>query len=156
MACAYQTEPLTAGVLSARQYQGKPLSYNNVADADAALACVQEFQLPACVIVKHANPCGAAVAETIESAFGRALAADSLSAFGGIVALNRTCTAAIAETLSSVFMEVILAPAYSPEALKILSQKPPLRVLELAGLAASQVNTGVEVYSRRPFSPRPR
>ncbi len=129
-ACAYHLSLQTQGVLSAKQHQGKLLSFNNLADADAALLCVQEFTQPACVIVKHANPCGAAVADQIELAFQQAFAADSLSAFGGIIALNRICTVAIAEALQSIFMEVLIAPGYGPEALKLLAQKPQLRVLE--------------------------
>ncbi len=130
-ACAYHFLPQTPGILSAQQHQGKLLSYNNLADADAALACVYEFTQPACVIVKHANPCGVALAADIETAFQRALAADPVSAFGGIIALNRPCSAAVAQMLSSVFMEVLLAPGYEPQALSLLAQKPNLRVLEL-------------------------
>lgn len=129
-ACAYQLEQ--QGILSAKQHQGKPLSYNNILDSEAALACVQEFEEPTCVIVKHANPCGVASASTIEDAYQRAYNADSLAAFGGIVALNRPCTKAVAEMMSTLFVEVILAPAYTPEALSVLSAKQNLRVLELS------------------------
>jgi phosphoribosylaminoimidazolecarboxamide formyltransferase/IMP cyclohydrolase len=92
---------------------------------------VREFDFPACVIVKHANPCGVAIADNIEEAYKRAYEADSKSAFGGIVALNRPCTKAIAEAVTSIFMEVILAPAFTEEALMILSAQPNLRVLSL-------------------------
>lgn len=119
------------GILSAKQYQGKELSYNNIADADAAVSCVKEFSTPACVIVKHANPCGVAIAEDIATAFQRAFEADSQSAFGGIVALNRPCTKETAEKIAPIFFEVIIAPAYSPEALDVLAKKANLRVLEL-------------------------
>ena len=130
-ACAYQFASQTNGILSAKQHQGKQLSYNNIADADAAVACVREFSQPACVIVKHANPCGAAVADSLHEAFERAFNADSQSAFGGIVALNQTCNQQLAESMSKIFFEVIIAPAYEPEALKILASKANLRVLEM-------------------------
>lgn len=131
-ACAYQLQPEKAGILSAHQHQGKPLSYNNILDAEAALTCVREFETPSCVIVKHANPCGVASAATIEQAYARALQADALSAFGGIIAINRPCTKDIAEGITTIFMEVVLAPAYTPEALAILKTKPNLRVLEIS------------------------
>src|SRR3990167_7351495 len=119
------------GLLTAKQHQGKELSYNNLLDAEAALACVLEFDLPAAVVVKHTNPCGVAVGDTIEEAFLRAYQADSVSAFGGIVTLNRPCTEALALQLSTIFIEVLIAPAYSEAALKKLQEKPNLRVLEL-------------------------
>jgi phosphoribosylaminoimidazolecarboxamide formyltransferase/IMP cyclohydrolase len=139
-ASAYHFAENTAGILSAKQHQGKQLSYNNIADADAAVLCVNEFSAPACVIVKHANPCGAATAGTIDEAFQRALAADKISAFGGIVALNRPCTSQIAEMLGAIFVEVLIAPAYTDDALAVLAAKPNVRVLELraAGLAGSK------------------
>lgn len=130
-ASAYQFLHQTTGVLSAAQLQGKPLSYNNLLDAEAALACVSEFSEPACVIVKHANPCGAAVGQSIEEAYERAYEADSLSAFGGIIALNRPCTKPIAEAIAAIFMEVVIAPAFTQEALAVLSAKPNLRLLEM-------------------------
>jgi len=130
-ACAYQFKQEKAGVLAARQHQGKPLSYNNILDAEAALSCVREFDSPACVIVKHANPCGVAAAHTIDEAFTRAHQADPQSAFGGIIALNRLCTKAIASAVTNLFMEVILSPGYTDEALSILAAKPNLRVLEV-------------------------
>ncbi len=106
-------------ILNAVQHQGKPLSYNNILDAEAALNCVSEFELPACVIVKHANPCGAATASSIDEAYGMAYQADPLSAFGGIVALNRACTKEIAEAITQIFMEVVIAPDYTSEALAV-------------------------------------
>jgi phosphoribosylaminoimidazolecarboxamide formyltransferase/IMP cyclohydrolase len=119
------------GILSAHQYQGKPLSYNNIIDADAAIACVGEFSLPTAVIVKHANPCGIASAETIDTAYRRAYEADSQSAFGGVAALNKICTADIAKAITEIFMEVVIAPAYTEEALVIFASKPNLRILSL-------------------------
>ncbi len=130
-ACAYQLPNHTKSILSAKQHQGKELSYNNILDAEAALNCVSEFTLPACVIVKHANPCGVATATTIDEAYGKAYQADPLSAFGGIVALNRPCTKEIAEAISQIFMEVIIAPAFTPEALAVFASKPNLRILSM-------------------------
>ena len=117
--------------IKAIQHQGKPLSYNNILDSEAAFTCVSEFNEPACVIVKHANPCGAATAATIDEAYKRAYDADPLSAFGGIIALNQPCTKTIAEAIANIFMEVVIAPAFTEEALAILSAKPNLRVLEM-------------------------
>lgn len=130
-ASAYRFPQKKSSILSAKQHQGKPLSFNNILDAEAAWSCLHEFAEPACVIVKHANPCGAATSKTIEEAYLRAYQADSLSAFGGIVALNRPCTKAIAQAMASVFVEVVLAPSYTQEALDIFSAKHNLRVLEV-------------------------
>jgi phosphoribosylaminoimidazolecarboxamide formyltransferase / IMP cyclohydrolase len=130
-ASAYLVKGQGHGILQATQHQGKQLSYNNITDADAALACVQEFSAPACVIVKHANPCGAAVARTIDQAFTNAFNADPQAAFGGIIALNRPCDETIAAAISKVFIEVLIAPSYSAAALTLLANKPNLRVLEL-------------------------
>jgi len=130
-ASAYAFLPEKSGLFAAKQKQGKPLSYNNLVDAEAAWLCVREWQQPACVIVKHANPCGVAVGDTIAEAYERAYAADPISAFGGIVALNKTCTRQVAESLAQIFTEVIIAPAFEEEALKLFAAKPNLRVLEL-------------------------
>jgi phosphoribosylaminoimidazolecarboxamide formyltransferase/IMP cyclohydrolase len=108
---------------------GKELSFNNLNDLDAARAGLREFALPACVIVKHANPCGVAVAATIEEAYERALAADPLSAFGGIVALNRKVSPKLAARLAQQFVEVLIAPEYAEEALETLRAKEALRLL---------------------------
>lgn len=129
---AYQFSDKKSGIFAAKQYQGKALSFNNIADADAAFACVNEFTQPACVIVKHANPCGVAVGRDINEAFEKAFQADSVSAFGGIVALNQPCTKQIAEFLSTVFVEVIIAPGFSSEVLSMFSNKTNLRILELS------------------------
>src|SRR3989344_2394600 len=117
------------GVATARKVQGKELSYNNLQDADAAFECVAEFDEPACVIVKHMNPCGAAVGESAHEAYLRALACDKVSAFGGIVALNSKLTAALATELVQIFLEVVIAPDAEEDALRILSAKPSVRVL---------------------------
>jgi phosphoribosylaminoimidazolecarboxamide formyltransferase/IMP cyclohydrolase len=130
-ACAYALGKAEGSILSAVQHQGKPLSYNNILDTEAAWNCVSEFKAPAAVIVKHANPCGAAVANTIDVAYRHAYDADPLSAFGGIVALNQPCTKAIAEAITQIFMEVVIAPQYSDEALAIFAAKPNLRILAM-------------------------
>jgi len=121
-------------VARSRFAQGKELSYNNIQDADAAFECVAEFEEPAAVIVKHLNPCGAAVAESVEEAYRRALACDPVSAFGGIVALNSKLTENLATELVKIFLEVIIAPEVEDEALAILSTKPNVRVLITGGM----------------------
>lgn len=118
-------------ILNATIHQGKQLSYNNIMDADSALACVREFDEPACVIVKHANPCGAATGKDLLNVYNRAFNADSQSAFGGIIAFNRTCTKEIAGAITSVFVEIVLAPSFEPEALDVFKKKKNLRVLEI-------------------------
>ncbi|MFZ4719212.1 MAG: bifunctional phosphoribosylaminoimidazolecarboxamide formyltransferase/IMP cyclohydrolase [Ilumatobacteraceae bacterium] len=115
---------------TAVQHQGKELSYLNLYDAEAAWKLVHRFDEPACVIVKHANPCGVAVAASAVEAYVRANACDPVSAFGGIVALNRPVTAALAEALAPVFTEVVVAPAFEQEALAVFAAKGNLRVLE--------------------------
>src|SRR3989344_4450188 len=117
------------GVATARRVQGKELSYNNLQDADAAFECVAEFDEPACVIVKHMNPCGVAVGESAHEAYLRALACDKVSAFGGIVALNSKLTAVLATELVKIFLEVVIAPDAEDDALVVLSAKPNVRVL---------------------------
>lgn len=130
-AVAYRFPHHAEGVLNAIQHQGKPLSYNNFLDAEAASSCVSEFESPACVIVKHANPCGVALGSSIEAAYARALAADPVSAFGGIIALNRPCSADLAQTIATLFIEVVIAPSFTPEALAVFASKPNLRCLSL-------------------------
>lgn len=120
------------GVANAQLIQGKPLSYNNLADADAAVAAVYEYDELACVIVKHANPCGIAEADTLLAAYDRAYACDPTSAFGGIIAFNRPLDDVTAkEIIKRQFVEVIIAPVISSEALPILAEKPNVRVLAL-------------------------
>ncbi len=120
-----------ASIATAQQIQGKELSFNNIADTDAALECVKQFSArPACVIVKHANPCGVAVGDDITVAYDRAYATDPTSAFGGIIAFNRSLDAHTAKTiLDRQFVEVIIAPAVDDEALPILAEKKNVRVL---------------------------
>jgi phosphoribosylaminoimidazolecarboxamide formyltransferase/IMP cyclohydrolase len=133
-AALYLTGERRPGVATAKQLQGKALSYNNLADADAALECVAEFAGPAVVIVKHANPCGVAVGATVAEAYAKALACDPVSAFGGIVALNRPLDAATASEIAGLFTEVIIAPGVSDEAAAIIGAKKNLRLLVTDGL----------------------
>jgi len=130
---ALYREPLYRGLslVDARIFQGKEMSYNNYLDSSAAIDLVKEFKEPAAVIVKHNNPCGVAIADTIESAYVKAYEIDPLSAFGGVIAFNRDVNAAAAKEILKLFVEIIIAPGFEPEALKILSQKPNIRVLEM-------------------------
>ncbi len=123
--------PERGSLASAKQLQGKELSYNNIADSDAALECVRQFDEPACVIVKHANPCGVAVDESILAAYERAFSTDPTSAFGGIIAVNRPLGAGTAKAIvDRQFVEVIIAPSFEDEALRILADRKNVRVLE--------------------------
>jgi len=115
---------------SAQQIQGKELSYNNIADSDAALECVSQFKSPACVIVKHANPCGVAVDDTINKAYKRAFSTDPTSAFGGIIAFNQTLDESTARSIiDKQFVEVIIVPEITEKASKILREKENIRIL---------------------------
>ena len=145
-AAFYKDSGLLAGTLgAARKLQGKELSYNNIADSDAALQCVQQFSEPACVIVKHANPCGVAVAASIGDAYDRAYRTDPTSAFGGIIAVNRELDAVSADLiLERQFVEVIVAPAVSDAAAVTLSSKKNIRVL-VTGAASPHKPYGVEM-----------
>jgi phosphoribosylaminoimidazolecarboxamide formyltransferase / IMP cyclohydrolase len=126
----YQTDNVKTGWAAATKLQGKELSYNNLVDLEAARQIVTEFNdSPAAVIIKHTNPCGVAVADTIAQAYQKAFAADSTSAFGGIVALNRTIDATTAQALTQTFLECIVAPECDKEAEEILAKKSNLRVL---------------------------
>jgi phosphoribosylaminoimidazolecarboxamide formyltransferase/IMP cyclohydrolase len=132
-AAFYVDQQAPAGSLAtARQLQGKALSYNNIADSDAALECVKQFENPACVIVKHANPCGVAVADNILDAYDKAFKTDPTSAFGGIIAFNRTLDIKTAELIvERQFVEVIVAPAIDTDALDVIATKKNVRVLEV-------------------------
>ena len=130
---AFYTEanPIEASIATAKQLQGKELSFNNIADTDAALECVKQFDEPACVIVKHANPCGVSVAVDIGTAYDLAFATDPESAFGGIIAFNRELDAKTAEAIcEKQFVEVIIAPAVSADALAVVAAKKNVRLLE--------------------------
>jgi phosphoribosylaminoimidazolecarboxamide formyltransferase/IMP cyclohydrolase len=120
------------GISTARQHQGKPLSYNNILDADAAWRAISNFDSAVAAIVKHTNPCGFARASSVCEAYDLALAGDPLAAFGGIVAVNRSVAAPVARRVASRFFEILLAPSYEPEALEILSSRRDLRVLALS------------------------
>jgi len=125
-----ETDPPPSSVAASKQLQGKDLSFNNIADTDVALECVFSFSGPACVIVKHANPCGVALAESPRAAYERAYATDPTSAFGGIIAFNRMLDADAAEAiLARQFVEVIAAPGVAPEALQVMQRKQDVRVL---------------------------
>ena len=132
-AAFYATES-RHGVATAEQIQGKELSYNNLNDTDAAFECVAEFEAPTVVIVKHANPCGVASATDLSTAWDSALLCDPSSAFGGIIAVNRTLDGAAAEKMASIFSEVIVAPDADEDARRILSRKKNLRLLLTGGL----------------------
>ncbi|MGM3161738.1 bifunctional phosphoribosylaminoimidazolecarboxamide formyltransferase/IMP cyclohydrolase [Dickeya undicola] len=145
-----------ASVATAQQLQGKALSYNNIADTDAALECVKEFAEPACVIVKHANPCGVAIGSSILDAYERAYKTDPTSAFGGIIAFNRELDETTAQAIiSRQFVEVIIAPSASEAALKVTAAKQNVRVLTCGqwqqrapGLDFKRVNGGLLVQDR--------
>mgnify|MGYP001772642445 CR=1 FL=1 len=121
------------GFGSFKQHLGKPLSYNNILDADSGYRLILEFEEPACCIIKHNNPCGVAIADDIVTAYDKAYSSDPVSSYGGIVVVNRMVDEPLAEKLVSTFYEVILAPSYSESALRILSAKPNLRVIEFEG-----------------------
>lgn len=127
--------PVEGGLTSAVQLGGKELSYNNIADTDACIALLKEFDEPTVVAVKHANPCGVGSDDTIFGAWTKAFEADKVSIYGGIVASNREIDAITAEEMAKIFLEVIVAPSYSPEALEILTAKKNLRILELPAVA---------------------
>ncbi|GLR58061.1 MULTISPECIES: bifunctional phosphoribosylaminoimidazolecarboxamide formyltransferase/IMP cyclohydrolase [Rhizobium] len=158
-AAFYVTGEKRPGVSTAALLQGKQLSYNNINDTDAAYELVAEFlpeKAPACAIIKHANPCGVATGSSLVEAYQRALACDSVSAFGGIIALNRTLDAETAEEIVKLFTEVIIAPDVTEEAKAIVARKPNLRLLSAgglpdpraAGLTAKTVSGGLLVQSR--------
>lgn len=126
-----EVKPTAFSLAAAQQLNGKELSYNNLRDADAAIKIVREFDEPAAVAVKHMNPCGVAIGDTIEQAFDRCQAADPISIFGGIVVVNRPVTIELAEKLAAIFLEIIIAPSFDEAALARLSKKKNLRLLTL-------------------------
>ncbi len=126
-----EKHPAAGTLANYKQLQGKELSYNNIADADAAWQCCRSFEVPACVIVKHANPCGVAIAHETLVAYQRAFATDPTSAFGGIIAFNREVDGATAEAVSKQFVEVLLAPSFSPAALQVFRAKQNVRLLTI-------------------------
>ncbi len=156
-------ERLSYALPFAEQIQGKELSYNNIQDANAALCTIRDFAEPCCISLKHMNPCGAAVAPTIEQAWQAALEADKVSIYGGIVALNRELSAEVARGMKPIFLEIVIAPSFTDEALEILSAKKNLRVLKVdmtpdsspqmqyvsvcGGLLSQQLDTCTETLS---------
>lgn len=158
-AAFYRSAVVRPGVATARQHQGKELSYNNLNDTDAAFELVAEFDPangPAVAIIKHANPCGVATGASVVDAYNKALLCDSVSAFGGIIALNQEIDAAAAEAITSIFTEVVIAPSATPEALQIFATKKNLRLLTTGalpdpaapGLSARTLAGGLLVQSR--------
>ena len=137
----------TGGLAGARQLHGRELSFNNLMDADAAWRTVSDFDDTAAAVIKHTNPCGLACHADQAEAYRRAYSGDPVSAFGGIVAFNRTVTAAAAQEMSDTFYEIVVAPGYDPDALEVLKKKRNLRVLEVTSLAADE-----ESYDVRPLS----
>lgn len=121
------------GVANANQLHGKELSFNNIIDTNAAVELVKEFEDPACVIVKHTNPCGVAFADSATEAYKKALECDPVSSFGGIVGVNREVNKSLAEKLSEIFLEVVVAPSFSDDAVEILTKKKNIRLLEING-----------------------
>jgi phosphoribosylaminoimidazolecarboxamide formyltransferase/IMP cyclohydrolase len=138
-------------VANAKQLQGKELSYNNLVDLDACWDLVSEFEEPAVVIIKHTNPCGASTGASILEAYQRALASDPVSAFGGVLGINREVDAAAAEEIAKLFVEAIVAPAFSPEALTRFAAKKNLRLIQIAPAftprVLKQISGGVLVQS---------
>lgn len=151
-----EEQPEEASIATARQIQGKALSYNNIADTDAALECVKSFSEPACVIVKHANPCGVAIAENIYTAYDRAFKTDPTSSFGGIIAFNRELDAQTAQTIiARQFVEVIIAPSITTDAIEVIKAKKNVRLLECGmwknkttGYDMKRVNGGLLIQDR--------
>jgi phosphoribosylaminoimidazolecarboxamide formyltransferase / IMP cyclohydrolase len=154
-AAFYRIAGVPSGLAAATQLHGKELSYNNILDTDAAWQLAAEFEDTAAVIIKHSNPCGAALGETLAEAYGKALDCDRTSAFGGIVALNRACDRATAEQIAEVFTEVIIAPDYDEDALAVLTTKKNVRILRAdgspgRGYSIRSVSGGLLVQSSDP------
>tara|TARA_B100000683_G_scaffold130395_1_gene127625 strand:+ start:2520 stop:4103 length:1584 start_codon:yes stop_codon:yes gene_type:complete len=133
-AAFYATDDSRPGVATATQIQGKELSYNNLNDTDAAFELAAEFETPAMAIIKHANPCGVALGDTLADAYAKALKCDPVSAFGGIIAVNRAMDVAAAESMKDIFLEVVIAPEITAGAREILAAKKNLRALETGGM----------------------
>ncbi|XDZ62886.1 bifunctional phosphoribosylaminoimidazolecarboxamide formyltransferase/IMP cyclohydrolase [Alphaproteobacteria bacterium LSUCC0396] len=145
-AALYKTGQDRPGVASAEQIQGKPLSYNNINDTDAAFELVAEFDQPTIAIIKHANPCGVASGDNLGAAWQHALACDPVSAFGGIVAMNRPLDAETAKAVASIFTEVVIAPEASDEAKAIMAAKPNLRLL-ITGALPDRSSSAIKIKS---------
>lgn len=156
-AAALYVDPAGRGIAQATQLGGKEMSYNNFVDADAALRCAYDFTEPAVAIIKHANPCGIAVGDDVADAHAKAHACDPVSAYGGVIAANRTVSLAMAQAVKDIFTEVLIAPGFEPEALELLQTKKNLRLLRLpADYARSltefrQISGGVLVQDSDRF-----
>lgn len=143
-AAFYVSDPTPGTIANAKQHQGKALSYNNIVDLDAAWQLVNEFSdEPACAIIKHTNPCGLAIGSDVHDAYSRALAADPVSAYGGIIAFNQPVDGATAKHITETFMEAIIAPSFSADALEAFAVKDKLRILE-TGVAKADTAQWVE------------
>jgi phosphoribosylaminoimidazolecarboxamide formyltransferase / IMP cyclohydrolase len=151
-AAVYELDEEFGGVAQGELLHGKEMSYNNYVDADAAWNLVNEFEQPACAIIKHTNPCGVGVSLKLEEAYQRALATDRVSAFGGIVAFNRKVNEKAAREVVEVFTEVVVAPDFSDEALEIFKTKKNLRVLQVAELEAEYEGEEVSEIEYRMIS----
>ena len=139
-AAFYKDPEVKGGIADAKQLHGKELSYNNIVDMEAAWDLASEWKdQPACAIIKHTNPCGCALGENALDAFKKAFAADSKSAFGGIVAMNRECDKATAEEMKPIFFEVVMAPKFSKEALEVLETKKNIRLIEVPSLTHEEL-----------------
>ena len=147
------------GVAGGKQLHGKELSYNNLVDLDACWALIQEFDQPACAIIKHTNPCGCAEQATLADAYRKALECDPVSAFGSVISVNRSVDAETAEEMGKLFVEAIAAPGFDPDALEILTQKKNIRLIEIAptkpGLVLKSISGGMlaQTEDRRETSP---
>ena len=153
---AVYAAPGAGGIANARQLGGKEMSYNNYQDTDAAIRAAYDFAEPAVAIIKHANPCGIATGDTVAEAHRKAHECDPVSAYGGVIAVNREVTVELAESISPIFTEVVAAPAFAPEALEVLRRKKNLRLLELGEPAAPetgyrQISGGLLVQDRDVF-----
>jgi len=139
---AFYVQPLVkeASVSTGKQLQGKELSFNNIVDIHATLELIKEFKHPAVAIIKHTNPCGCAIGDSVVEAYDKALECDPVSAFGGIVGVNREVDAALADKLANIFLEVVLAPSFSKEAIAILEAKKNLRLIELGDITGGRDN----------------
>ncbi|MDS1029010.1 bifunctional phosphoribosylaminoimidazolecarboxamide formyltransferase/IMP cyclohydrolase [Bacillota bacterium LX-D] len=144
-AAFYRTE--NTGIAAAEKLQGKELSFNNIMDLEAAWNIVQEFTEPACVIIKHTNPCGVAIADTLADAYVKAYEADPVSAFGGIVGLNREVDAKTAAELVKIFLEAVAAPSFSKDALEILSQKQNVRLMTVPTAQPEKLTVDIKKVS---------
>lgn len=153
-----ETRPIGGSITAAKKLQGKPLSLNNYTDADAAWECVKTFDAPACVIVKHANPCGVGIGLSLKEAYEKAFKTDPTSSFGGIYAYNRFVDVDTAEAMLKQFVEVVIAPGFAPKALELFAQKANVRLLEVPEgdvsdrLELKQINGGLLVQTAEPYA----